>query len=217
MDEKHLHYFKALEAFREKECPICFLVKKANLGYFDSLLSERVSEISFHENFVRDNGFCNLHSYQFLSYNQGLGVTRAHHYLLKSWLSELTNKKLKFFKPSGKVKCGACEFIREMENNYFALIKEYWKNKEFKTAILSSSGFCAIHYKKLLKFAGKIPDWLQKFQIQKYQELLAELKLYLDFCNFSLDQKRPALTREQELVWKKAVQMMAGQEGTLFN
>ncbi|HEY1405880.1 MAG TPA: hypothetical protein VF857_04665, partial [Spirochaetota bacterium] len=75
---------------------------------------------------------------------------------------------------------------------------------------LESNGFCVPHLQELLGRLGKIPKWFTDFHEKRYAEIINSLDRYIDFENFTLGDKRPDLTRDEQLYWRKAVRFMTG-------
>ncbi len=213
MKEKHLPYFEVLDSFKSKECPICFLIKDRVEKYFDNLLYENINDIGFREKFRENHGFCNYHSYKFLSYNDGLAISLTHKELLinviekikvKCGTSHLTHNK--------KDKCIICELAKEEQERYISVITEYLTDQEFKNKFLSSEGLCIPHLELLLAKIKTPLQWFIDFQIKKLEEVLTKLDKYIDSCNFSSRNKH-SLTYEEQLIWKKVVKILFGFEG----
>jgi len=217
MKEKHLSYFAVLDSFNSKECPVCFLVKKRIEKYFDDLLYENVNDISFRKEFLKNCGFCNYHSYKFLSYNDGLAVSLTHRDLVVDWIKRLKAGSIKYSlrKKLIDANCIVCRLAKEAEERYISIIIKYLDDEEFKSKFLLSEGLCIPHYEILLTKMKAPPRWFSDFHVKRYEEILSKLDRYLDSCNFSLGEKRPALANDEELIWKKVVKMLFGFEGKL--
>jgi len=215
MPEKHLSYFAVLDAFNSKECPVCFLVKQQIEKYFDNLLYEDVNDIIFRREFRKNHGFCNYHSYKFLSYNDGLAISLTHRDLIVDVIEGLKSKSIKYLSKRGSDKCIVCDLAKEAEERYASVIIEYMDDEDFQSKLLSSEGLCVPHYKTLLTKMKSPPKWLTDFHLKRYKDILSRLDKYLDSCNFSLGEKCPVLTNNEKLIWQKTVKMLFGFEGRL--
>ena len=215
MKEKHLPYFKVLDSFNTKECPVCFLVKDRIDRYFDNLIYENINDVGFRKQFRENQGFCNYHSFKFLSYNDGLAISITHRDLLIDIIEKFNEKDVKSSLRKRASKCIICGLIKEVETRYISVIIEYLNDDEFKSKLLSSEGLCIPHYKILLTEMKALPKWLTDFHIKRYNEILTKLDKYLDSCNFSLGDKRPLLTDDEKLIWRKLVKILFGFEGNL--
>jgi hypothetical protein len=210
---KHLPYFKLTEACRKEGCPVCRLVEEWVGGYFGGLLYERVNDPAFRKRFRENGGFCNHHSYRFMSYRDGLAVALTHRDLLGDWIEAVAKNR----KPpgSGEAGCIVCEDSRRAERRYLETLAGYIDDPEFGEIFRSSEGLCLPHYAMLRERARPVPGWLAEFQQERYRSLLALLDRFLDSCNFSRGEAKPALDPEEELVWKKAVRIIQGYEGQI--
>jgi len=212
-EEKHLSYFVVLDSFNTKECPICFLVKERIEKFFDNLLYENINDVGFRKKFRENCGFCNYHSYKFLSYNDGLAISLTHRDLIVDVIEKLKTKSVKYSSRKGTNKCVVCELVKETEEDYISIIIEYLDDEEFKNKLLLSKGLCVPHYKILLTKMKSLPKWLTDFHIKRYKEILSKVDRYLDSCNFSLGEKRPTLTEDEKLIWRELVKTLFGFEG----
>ncbi len=213
MKEKHLPYFKVLDSFNAKECPICFLMRSGIEKYFDSLLYENINNASFRKKFRDNHGFCNYHSYQFLGYNDGLAISLTHRELLIDMIERLEAKSIKYPSRKKSDMCIVCELSKETEVRHISVMIEYLDDKEFKSKLLASEGLCIPHYEMLSAQIKVLPKWFADFHIKRYKEVLGKLDKYLDNCNFSLGDKRPLLAYDEQLIWKKTVKILFGFEG----
>ena len=208
MKEKHLTYFKILDALSAKECPICFLINENVKKYFDGLLYENINDVGFRDKFRKNYGFCNRHSYQFLNYNDGLAIALTHRDLLIDVIGELKRRKAKY--PAENSKCIVCELMKETEKRYVSVTIESLLEEEFKSKFLLSEGLCVPHLKKILKNVVSPHRWLIDFHLKKYNEYLSMLDKYIDSCNYSLPEKPLLINDDERLIWKKVVKMLFG-------
>lgn len=215
MREKHLPYFEVLHSFNAQECPLCFQIRNRIDRWFGNLLHENVNDPGFRKKFRKNHGFCNYHSYKFLSYNDGLAISLTHRDLVIDMVGELKARSTKYSARKKTNKCIVCELAKKAEVRYTSIIIEYLDDEEFKSKFLSSEGLCIPHYEILLMKMKLLPKWLTDFHIKRYREILAKLDRYLDSCNFSLSNKRSLFTDDEKLIWKKVVGMLFGFEGRL--
>ena len=61
---KERSYFKFLDALRESGCPICGLIIQDGLGYLDSLMYERITDVPTRRELMDSFGLCNRHTWQ---------------------------------------------------------------------------------------------------------------------------------------------------------
>jgi hypothetical protein len=213
--EKHSFYFRIIESFESNECPLCFYVNEEVERYFDSLLYEGVNDFGFIQKFRENKGFCNFHTYKLLSYKNATSTATLYFYLFKDILSDLKSFNKKNLKRSKS--CQVCELIDSIERMYLSSFVNFSIEEEFKEKFLKSAGFCLPHFLDLSEFFKKeMPQWLLDFQYKKFEQIFTDIKNYLDFMNFSLGEKRPKLTREQQLIYQKAIKMFSGYNGKKY-
>ncbi len=212
MREKHLPYFKVLDSFKTDECPICFLAKESIEKYFETLLYENITDIDFNKRFRENNGFCNFHSYKFLSYNDSIAISITHKLLLKDRIKELEN--IQVYKNKKKSKCIICEYAKDTEKRYLSVIKDYLNDKEFKDFFQKSDGLCIPHYKDIISKNKHLPKWFFDFHIKKYEENLFIINQYLDHCNYPEIKKSSKHLNNKE-IWKKIVKILFGYNGKI--
>jgi hypothetical protein len=213
--DKHMTYFALLEACTSAVCPICTLMATGIERYFDSLLYEYVNDIGMREKFRQDFGFCNYHTYQFISYNDGLAIALTHRDLLIEVLRRLdTPRGTQALLKRDTNRCEVCELALKLEDNNLTIMLSHLPDEKFQQRFRASEGLCLPHYKALLVRGGKtLPAWIHAFHQEKYQVLLTAIDRYLESCNFSLGDRRPVLTREESLCWQKLVRVLTSYQG----
>ncbi len=213
LKEKHLPFFAILDALDNNECPICFLIKKSIEGYFESLLYENITDISFRSKFRKQNGFCNFHSYKFFKYNDSLAVLLTYKDLLVQKINEY-NKNLSIKTKKNKHKeCLICELANDIEKRYISEIIDHLNDIEFKNNFINSEGLCIQHFELVIAKLKKIPKWFFDFHNLKYKKLLEQINKSLEASNFSKGNKRPVLSIEEASAWKRIVRIISGFEG----
>jgi hypothetical protein len=211
--EKHSAFYRLVEACGQAECPICHLARIRVERYFDGLLYEKVNDPELRRRFRAAGGFCSLHSFQFLGYNDGLAGSILYRDLLTAWLEQQTDFPVQ---PTSGVLpgCPACVERARTEETCLGLLVEFLEEEQLKKALLASDGLCLPHLAaldgRLREEKRTIPSWLMDFQRELAERLVADLSAYLDACNFSLGSNRPTLSRQQELTWQRAVRKLAG-------
>jgi len=213
--EKHITYYNLLDAFKTEGCPICNVISKNVENYFDSLIYENINNYKFVERFNSDLGFCDYHSYKFIEYNDGLAIALTYKDVLKEFINLLEHKELKNFSKNSNKNCIICDLIREAEERYINIFKEFINDIEFTSALLQSEGLCIPHLKLLLQNVKKIPQEIIKFHINNYKKAEKILYKYIDSRNASLGNKKPELTQEEKNIVQKSIKIIYGDKNTL--
>ncbi len=209
MKEKHILYYEFVEALERGGCPVCTIIRKRRERYFDHVLSEQVNDIGFRKELRSTHGFCNFHAYMFYNYRKPLAASIIYEDLFLTETDLL--KKGKIVSPSSR--CIVCKIEEEAEKEALEILQNYLEDSDFKKTFLSSKGLCVPHYKKFLLKSKNVPGWFKDFHIARFEKIAKTLHKYIDAQNVSLGEKRPRLTREEELEWKEAVKTFAGLEG----
>jgi len=205
LQDKHLSYFELVDAFSKDGCPICFLIKDKVEKYFDNLLYENVNDIPFREKFRKNYGFCTLHSYKLLSYNDALAVSILYKDLLGNVIKNLELKSKRDIHKNKK--CDVCEFIKDLEARYISIILNYINDKEFKEKFLNSKGLCVPHFGYCINNMKKIPEFFIKFHLEKYKQIFISLEKYIESNNFAKS-KKIELNEEEKTAWKKIIKIL---------
>lgn len=209
MKEKHILYYEFIDALNVGDCPICSIIEKRRKRYFENVLSEQVNDVGFRKELRLTHGFCNFHSYLFYSFNDPLAASIIYEDLFLTELNFL--KKGKIVPKSSE--CIVCKIEREAEKEALGILTDFINDPDFKKLFLESKGLCVPHYQKFLLVAKNIPQWFKDFHIARFEKIAKILHKYIDAQNVSLGDKRPPLTREEELEWKEAIRTFVGIEG----
>ncbi len=209
MKQKHILYYEFTEALKEGKCPVCAIIKKRRERYFDHVLSEQVNDIGFRKELRKTHGFCNFHAYKFYSYRKPLAASIIYEDLFLTELEFL--EKDRTIPPNSN--CIVCKIEKEAETEAMEILQKFLDDTEFKNIFLSSNGLCVPHYKKAVMRFKNLPEWFKEFHIEQYKKIAKILHKYIDAQNVSLGDKRPALSRDEELEWKKAIEFFNGLEG----
>jgi hypothetical protein len=210
--EKHIAYFELVDALGTDFCAICYLVEKGIDKYFQHLLYENINDIGFRKTFLKNNGFCNYHSYKFMDYHDGLAIALTHKEILLTELEKIRNDKLKFQKTK-RSRCQICSLSTETENTYLTVMYEYLEDNQMKNKFINSAGLCIPHLEMFMTKYRKTPIWFREFHINRYAEVINLLNKYLDSQNYSLGEARPVLDKKEELIWKKLIRLIYGYKG----
>ena len=115
-DDKHLPFFKLIDACREGGCPVCATLRGDEAGYFDSLLYEKVNNRHFRAKFNLGGGFCGYHAKYLEGLHDALAVVphyrqfKSEHLKLPGWFTEYNRQQYEqLFKDSNDY-VDACNF-----------------------------------------------------------------------------------------------------------
>jgi hypothetical protein len=212
--EKHNLYFRIIESFKNKECPACAFLTDAIEKYYDDLVYEGVTDYGFIADFRKNKGFCNRHSHKLLSCKSSLATASLYAYVSRDVVDEQKKQEKPNHKNTGRKIWQACSFIENIEDVYASSFASFIDDADLKTAFLATSGLCYPHYLSVQRFLhGGEFSWLYNFQVEKFEEAHIALKRYLYSQNFSLGDKRPELTYDEQLIYQRALRMFSGYDG----
>jgi len=207
---KHLTYFKLEKALPDPGCPICNLVQASIKTFFEAFLYEKVNDVGLRTRFNADAGICNRHAYQLLGCHDGLAIAVMYRPLLELAVDAVGRGA---DAPGNRGACFICDTEREAEERYLSALAEFLDDRELEGSFVSSSGLCLPHYELVRRRAPEMPTWFVELHAAKYERLLEGVKRYLDAANWSLGEKRPKLTPEEERVWTEVIALYSGYEG----
>ena len=209
---KHLTYFKLEKALTASGCPVCALIRANADAFFDSFLYEKVNDVGLRARFNADSGICNRHAYKLLGSHDGLAIAVMYRPLLERVVEALTARSEL---PINRGACLFCDGERDAEMRYASVLAEFLEDDGLEKSFSASSGVCLTHFELVRRIAGTLPSWFVSFHAAKFEKLLDGIRNYIDSANWSLGEKRPALSPEEERVWTEIPALFTGYEGML--
>lgn len=212
LPEKHIRYYKILDAFGGEECPVCRLLEEAEAQYVHTLLLERVNDRALRKRFNQDGGFCRRHTRGLLGRHDGLAMVILNRKLLEEEIRRLESPAGgAAASVPGKGRCEICDYLTGHEDRYVQNIKSYLGDEGMKQKILSSRGFCVPHLRMMEEAEPRgLPPWFREFQADAYRNLQDRCDRYRQSENCTLGEDRPVLTREESLIWRRMVKVLYG-------
>ena len=211
--EKHINFFELDKASQKPGCPLCTIISDRAHRYIDNTLFEHITNRSFRALFRAAGGFCSFHSRSLLSFRDGLAVAILSRDIVEDRITSF-EKRLPW-KPKGK--CPICVEREKIEHEYLDFLASSGGNspeeEELRSFFTKSDGLCAVHYADLLITPNgkkrKVPDWIIKFQEQKFKELKKRLDQYIELSAFGRQKEFGALCDKDKMVWKEAAACLA--------
>ena len=211
MPEKHIPYYKVQDAFSQKECPVCFLVRDSIEKYYQGVFNGKAIDPDFNDKLRLNKGFCNLHSHKLQEYNDGVGVAIMYKLLFSDAIKDI--KSIKSNNKKKIEKCLICEYLYENEKRYLSIVSEHISDSEFKENFLKSDGLCVFHYKEFLRKNKKIPNWFSGYHNNRFIEKLSMLEKFLAAHEFT-NKNKYALKYDAD-IWKNVVSQLAAFKGRI--
>lgn len=200
--DKHLPFFKLIDACREGGCPVCTTLRNDEAKYFDSLLYEKVNNRHFRAKFNLGGGFCGYHAKYLEELHDALAVVLLYRQILRY---ELDGEPVQ----TGK-SCPACDYLLEKERQVKSVLWQYIKDPEFIDAFQQTGGLCLPHYRQFKSEHLKLPRWFTEYQGQQFEQLFQDSNAYVDACNFTLGGSRADPEIHEAKVYQQLVEKLYG-------
>jgi hypothetical protein len=81
--ERHLPYFKLIEAMESPGCPVCRQAEEAVEAAIDGLLRELVTDVGTRARIAESFGFCHEHAWRLVEHADVLGTAMIHRELVR--------------------------------------------------------------------------------------------------------------------------------------
>ncbi len=200
--DKHLPFFKLIDACREGGCPVCTTLRGDESKYFDSLLYEKVNNRHFRAKFNLGGGFCGYHAKYLEGLHDALAVVLLYRQILRY---ELDGEPVQ----TGK-SCPACDYLQEKERQVKSVLWQYINDPEFVDAFQQTGGLCLPHYRQFKREHIKLPKWFVEYNQQQYEQLFKDSNDYVDACNFTLGGSRGDPEIHEAKVYQQLVEKLYG-------
>ena len=205
MTERHVNWFALEKACARPGCPLCTIVADRSARYIDNMLFEHVSDRGFRAQYREAGGFCPTHAKNLDSYRDGLAVAILGVDILTDALPAL--RKRKATKPAGA--CPACAETERVNREFLGFLAGT-TDEDFTRFFTASAGLCLPHYRKLLSIVKKVPDWLVRFQEEKFDLLLKRASAFVEFSAWGRQKDFDALSDADKVVWKELALALRG-------
>lgn len=203
--EQHINWFALEKACEKAVCPLCTIVAERSDRYIDNMLFEHVSDRGFRAKYRASGGFCADHAKHLDSFRDGLAVAILGEDILHDVLPSLHKKKV----PQYKGICPACEETDRVEREFLGFIAEC-SDPRFVSFFTASEGLCVPHYKKLLLVVKKVPLWLEKQHLKKFEALEKRVRSFIECSAWGRQDEFKALSDADKIVWKELALNLRG-------
>lgn len=173
--EKHLGYFKLIEAFNREDCPVCKRNAEVSYNYIDNLLYENVNDDLVRQELKKNIGFCKEHTQLLLKIRDSLGIAIIYNRLLEDFLEILNTGSFKKFLE--RQNCPVCSLIENQTDQSIKTFLTYFDDQEFREKFEETNGLCSYHLIKLL-ISSKLKE--QKiYYLNFHKNKINDLKKHL--------------------------------------
>lgn len=204
--DKHLNYFKLVEAFNETDCPICRRNDEISYNYVDNLLYENVNDGAVREQLGDSLGFCKEHWQLFLKIGDSLGTAIIYNDLLAKFMNLLVSGN--FNKFLNRKTCPVCNLIEEQTRNNLKIFLSYYNDSEFRKEFEQTNGLCANHLIRLLRASEKKEqkDYFIYFHKKKIEQIQNKLNELIRKNDYRFESEK--ISAEEGESWIKAIKFL---------
>lgn len=198
-------------ALEERGCPICRLVREAEIGWLKSKLYEGVSDQRTREEFVRSGGLCTYHSWLLASVVvtdpsiHPITAARIYESVLRHALPHISKGRA-----PPRSGCPACTLAKEFEEMYVDVMAQCLDEGELLTEYSESPAtLCLKHYEEVLSRmkSEHARIALIKAQTRKAEELLERMRSYISKQDYASTQEPLG---EEATAWSEAIEVLNG-------
>jgi len=203
--QKHLPFFKLIDACKTQGCPLCTLLRNNEAQYFETLLYERVNDRQLRARFNASRGFCGYHSDYLCELRDGLAVVLLYRQVLRDELDRApaTTEKL----------CQACEYLQEREQHWIGVLGRFLHDEELQTAFTRSDGLCLPHYRRMQEKYRRLPQWFAEYNETQFERLYEAVNSYIDSCNYTSSRAEDDVEKPGGEVYTQLIAKLYGFRG----
>lgn len=208
--EKHLGYFKLMDSFHKKGCPVCSRNQEVAHNYLENLLYENVNDSDVRLKLRNSFGFCKEHVKTLIQIGDSLGTAIIYNDLLSLFESILVQNEIAVF--SNRNTCLVCNLVAEETESDIKIFINYFDDSVFRKEFNFSDGLCAHHLILLLQKC-KLKDQ-RDFYVLFHKKKIARLKKNLNELIRKNDYRfrSEGFTAEEGYSWIEAVRYLNDHE-----
>jgi hypothetical protein len=206
--EKHLPYFKFVKGLARPGCPVCNEVRSSLDDWYENLLYESANDRPLRHRFDAEKGLCPKHAHRLCASNDGLGAAVIYRNLLEAAVGALGKGAAP---PLNSGPCVACDAEADAEKRYVSLVADFLDEEEMRAGLEASSGLCMPHAAAVIRLRRDAPEWFFDLHRTRCANLLETLLRYIDCQKLSTEERKAALSFEDEMAWKGLADLLTGE------
>ena len=202
--ERHLPFFKLLEALESPGCPVCRQADEAAGDTIRHLLHELVNDDRLRSRLAGSFGFCHDHAWRVVAQTDVLGTAILHRELVDRFRRQLRDGEPV---PNGAARCLVCEVAEDTAAGSLQTLVAHLDDPAVEHAFAASDGLCRDHYAEAARRAppGTGLDGLQRRCLDRLVAQLDELIRKQDH-RFRDEELEPG----ERTAWMRAVASVSG-------
>jgi len=209
--EKHLPYFAFIKSLSGPGCPICARTAASLDEWFENLLYESANDRPLRHRFDADRGLCGRHVHALCdAESDGLGAAIIYRNVLEAAVASLSALKAPQVNEGS---CAACDHERDAESRFVGLVADFLGEEEMRIGMEASQGLCLPHLAAVLARRKDAPRWFIELHRSRSAAFLELMVRYIDSFKLSTEERRAALSFEEEMAWKRIAPLATGEGG----
>ncbi|HEX4216256.1 MAG TPA: DUF6062 family protein [Candidatus Dormibacteraeota bacterium] len=143
-NERHLPYFKLIEALESPGCPICRQAEEAVESSINALLTELVTDAHTRTRIAESFGFCREHAWRLVAHADVLGTAMIHRELVRRFRGLVRSGRGALTAPdrARRPSCPLCATRAETADRALAILIEHLNDDKVAAALAGSDGLC---------------------------------------------------------------------------
>ena len=202
--ERHLPFFKLLEALESPGCPVCRQADEAAGDTIRHLLHELVNDDRVRSRLAGSFGFCHDHAWRLVAQTDVLGAAILHRELVDRFRRLVRDGQPV---PGGAARCLVCEVAEDTAARSLEALLAHLDDPQLEHAFAGSDGLCRDHYAQAARQTrtGSRLDDLQRRSLDRLVTQLDELIRKQDH-RFRDEELEPG----ERTAWMRAVAAVSG-------
>lgn len=210
VSNKHIAYYRILEAFDAPGCPICRLLEQDARSSIKWTLYEHVNDSDIRQELVASRGYCKEHSDLLIELGHPLGVAIIYRDIIDAATADLQSGAVLRRNRRGsksRSQCPICKSVKGYLDRCLGTLTDNYGDDEMRSRLLSCRDLCIPHVELLL---DRLPPNAQQELRQAALSHLGELKAELSEIIRKSDYRCEEPWGEEGNAWTRAVKRLSG-------
>lgn len=200
--DRHLPFFRVLDAARLPGCLLCRLVRTDTRRYIESVLYESVNDVGFRARWRASRGFCHRHAWILAEFQDALGTAILYEDLIRHYGDKLLTA-------NAGTQCPLCHAERVNLRDRLAVLEQSWDDQELRAAVEAGDGLCGPHLRALLRQTRRreLRTTFRRVSAQRLTELAERLRQQIQSFDYRHAGGGDARARD---AWQRAIERVVG-------
>jgi len=208
MAQKHIAYYRLLEALEAPGCPICRLAEESVRRRMQFILYESVNDPAVRKELTASRGFCPRHGELFLELGSPLGAALIYSDIIDAVSQDLLRSPSRKRRLTEKPACPACGWAENSAQQSLCVLADNMNDEEMRVRIASNRDFCIPHLFRLLSLASSDElDHLRNMALRHLADLKSELSEIVRKSDYRCSEP----WGPEGDSWRRAVRKLSGQ------